>query len=149
MYGLPRLTLDTNILISALMTSGTPPDLIYRAWKDGIFTLVTSGEQLTELERVLTYPKLKPYIRPQEAEALMAGIGSCTDIVHNLDNVHHSPDPADNMIIATALKGQCHFLVTGDKKDLLFLKKIETVSIITARTALEILKEPVLNDFIH
>jgi putative PIN family toxin of toxin-antitoxin system len=149
MYGLLRLTLDTNILISALMTTGTPPDLIYKAWKEGVFTLVTSNEQISELERVLAYPKLKPYIRRQEAETLVAGIGSCADIVRNLDTVYHSPDPADNVIIATALKGQCHFLVTGDKKDLLFLKRVESVSIITARIALEILKEPVLDDFIR
>jgi predicted nucleic acid-binding protein len=28
-----RVLLDTNILISALMARGTPPDRIYRHWK--------------------------------------------------------------------------------------------------------------------
>ena len=140
MYGLQRLTLDTNILISSLMTTGTPPDLLYRAWNDGIFTLITSNGQLAELERVLAYPKLKPYIRPQEAESLVTGIKASAKIVQDLDTVNYSPDPSDNIIIATAIKGQCNFLVTGDKKDILFLKEVEGVSLITARTALERLK---------
>jgi predicted nucleic acid-binding protein len=30
-----RIVLDTNVLIAALITEGTPPDQLYRAWRDG------------------------------------------------------------------------------------------------------------------
>ena len=30
-----RIVLDTNILISALITKGTPPDNLYQAWLNG------------------------------------------------------------------------------------------------------------------
>lgn len=30
-----RVVLDTNILIGALITKGTPPDSLYRAWLRG------------------------------------------------------------------------------------------------------------------
>jgi putative PIN family toxin of toxin-antitoxin system len=139
MFVLPRLTLDTNILVSSLITEGTPPDLLYRAWKEERFFLVTSKEQLAELTRVFAYPKLRPYVKPIEAKELLAGLEAHAIVVGDLPIVHYSPDPADNLILATAIKGQAIFLVTGDKKDLLSLKKIDGVSIITARAALEIL----------
>jgi predicted nucleic acid-binding protein len=47
-----RLILDTNILIAALITRGTPPDQLYKAWRDGQFTLITSELQIEEIRRV-------------------------------------------------------------------------------------------------
>ena len=46
-----RVVLDTNILIGALITKGTPPDRLYRAWLRGEIELVTSAAQLAELGR--------------------------------------------------------------------------------------------------
>jgi predicted nucleic acid-binding protein len=40
-----RVVLDTNILIAALITKGTPPDRLYRAWLRGEIELVTSAAQ--------------------------------------------------------------------------------------------------------
>jgi len=121
------------------MTEGTPPDMLFMAWKAERFSLVTSAEQLDELARVLSYPKLTPYINAIEGRELLTGLQNHALLVDNLPMVEYSADPADNLILATALKGQCNFLVTGDKKDLLSLKIVEGVSIITARTALEII----------
>ena len=41
-----RLILNTNVLIAALIAQGTPPDRLYKAWRDGRLTLVTSERQL-------------------------------------------------------------------------------------------------------
>ena len=48
-----RVVLDTNILIGALITKGTPPDRLYRAWLRGVIELVTSTAQLAEIADVL------------------------------------------------------------------------------------------------
>jgi predicted nucleic acid-binding protein len=37
-----RVVLDTGILIAALITQNTPPDLIYQAWRKKKFELITS-----------------------------------------------------------------------------------------------------------
>ena len=50
-----RLVLDTNVLLSALLTQGTPPDLPYQAWRRGDFVLVSSAAQIEEVARVLDY----------------------------------------------------------------------------------------------
>ena len=47
-----RVVLDTNILIGALITKGTPPDRLYQAWLRGEIELVTSTTQIAEMADV-------------------------------------------------------------------------------------------------
>jgi putative PIN family toxin of toxin-antitoxin system len=54
-----RVVLDTNILVSALISKSGPTDRLYSAWKDHRYALVTSNEQLEEFRRVTRYPRVK------------------------------------------------------------------------------------------
>ncbi|NCS24368.1 MAG: putative toxin-antitoxin system toxin component, PIN family [Microcystis aeruginosa BS13-02] len=136
-----RLVLDTNILISALLRKNTPPYLLYQAWRGDLFELVTSTSQLEELQRVMAYPKLQRYFTPEEAQTMLAGITASTLCVTSLPIVSYSPDPDDNIILATAIAGNADYLVSGDKSDLLKLGIIEDILIITPRQALDILQQ--------
>jgi predicted nucleic acid-binding protein len=40
-----RVVLDTNILVSALLVQMGHPAVIYRAWQQGHFTLLTCAER--------------------------------------------------------------------------------------------------------
>jgi predicted nucleic acid-binding protein len=71
-----RVVLDTGILIAALITSGTPPDSIYRAWRKKRFELITSEWQLEEFRRVWRYPKLRTYLKSGDAGRLVNGYGA-------------------------------------------------------------------------
>jgi len=132
-----RIVLDTNVLVSALLTKGTPPDLLYQAWDAGSFRLVTSSAQLSELERVLGYEKLRPHISQDEAEALLETIDAAALVVEGLPEIDLSPDRDDNVILATAIAGEADLLVTGDKSGLLELKSVHDIPIVTPRQALE------------
>ncbi len=134
-----NLVLDSNVLVSALLTRGTPPDQLYRAWVDGRFDLVTSDWQLDELKRVLGYEKLKRYIKPMEASLLLENLDSMAHVVEVTESRGESPDPDDNWILATAVTGAADLLVTGDKNDLLHLKQVEGVRIVNAREALKLI----------
>lgn len=134
-----RLVLDTNILISSLINKGSAPYHLYKAWDDGDYALITSQEQLNELERVLSYPKLKRYFSVLEAGIFLKGLHSTATFAHNLPHVEYSQDATDNLIIATAIAGNADYLVTGDKRDLLHLQNVESVSIVTARQAIELM----------
>lgn len=129
-----RAVLDTGILLAALITSGTPPDLIYRAWRKKAFELITSEWQLDEFRRVSRYPKLRKYLRSAEAGTLLNGLRRQATVLREIPKVELSPDPDDNPLLATAIAGMADFLVTGDKRDVLSLGKVETVQIVTART---------------
>ncbi|MGB0745237.1 MAG: putative toxin-antitoxin system toxin component, PIN family [Opitutales bacterium] len=132
-----KVVLDTNVLVSALLTKGTPPDQLYRAWESGRFDLAISTWQIDELRRVLSYEKLRPYLNPVEASLLLENIDSMALIIEVSAPRDESPDPDDNWILACAVIGKADLLVTGDKNDLLHLKKIESVRIVTAREAIE------------
>lgn len=131
-----RIVLDTNVLVSALITKGTPPDRLYRAWDAGSFQLVTSSPQLNELGRVLAYEKLRPYITQDEADALLETIRAAAVVVEELPDIDLSPDPDDNAILATAVAGEADLLVTGDKSGLLRLKSVRGIPIVTPLQAL-------------
>ena len=59
-----RVVLDTNVLVSALITRGTPPDRLYQAWLRNEVELVTSVVQVDEIADVLSRPKLRKYVDP-------------------------------------------------------------------------------------
>lgn len=134
-----RIVLDTNIFISALITEGSPPDRLYRHWEAELFSLITSQEQLAELQRVVRYSHLERFISFPETTALLESIDAKAQIVGDLPTVSYSPDPDDNIILATAIAGEADYLVSGDKQGLLLLKNVEGIPIITAREALDLL----------
>ena len=51
-----RVVLDTNILINALITKGTPPDNLYQAWLNGEIEVVMTAAQIAEFREVLVRP---------------------------------------------------------------------------------------------
>jgi len=131
-----RVVLDTNILIGALITKGTPPDSLYQAWLRDEFDLVTSLAQLSEMAHVLARPRLRRFVDADEAAAIVENIGARAVVLRELPVVDLSSDPDDNPILATAIAGKADLLVTGDKKHLLALRVVEGIPVVTAREAL-------------
>ncbi len=135
-----RVVLDTGILVAALISTGTPPDAIYQAWRRKRFELVTSEWQLEEFRRVSRYPKLRPYLRRADAGNLVNGLRRLAVVLEHLPTIDLSPDAEDNPVLAMAVEGKADFLVTGDKRDLLSLGTVESTPIVSARALLEILE---------
>ncbi len=131
-----RVVLDTNILIGALITKGTPPDRLYQAWQRGEIELVTSTAQIVEIADVLARPRLRNFLDPVEAAAIIDNIGTRALILHEPPSVNLSPDPKDDPILAVAITGKADLIVSGDKKHILALGKVEGIPIVTAREAL-------------
>jgi putative PIN family toxin of toxin-antitoxin system len=136
-----RVVLDTGILIAALITKDTPPDRIYQSWRKRRFELVTSQWQLDEFRRVSRYPKLRKYLKPIEAGNLVNGLRHQAVLLEELPDVDLSEDPDDNPLLAMAIAGDADYLVSGDKRDVLALKKVGKTSIVTARRFLTIMQE--------
>lgn len=132
-----RVVLDTGILIAALITTDTPPALIYQAWRKKRFELVTSEWQLDEFRRVSRYRKLRRFLRPAEAGNLVNGLRYQATVLETLPTVELSPDPDDNPVRAMAKTSDADYLVTGDKADLLSLGTIGRTHIVTARQFVE------------
>ncbi|MCY3590696.1 MAG: putative toxin-antitoxin system toxin component, PIN family [Gammaproteobacteria bacterium] len=133
-----RVVLDTNILVSALITKGTPPDQLYRAWLRGDVELVTSQAQIDELRAVLGRPRLRRYVDPAEADRMLPALHLNASVLQDVPVARRSPDPKDDPILAMAVMGEADVLVSGDKTDMLALKSVEGIPIATAREALSL-----------
>lgn len=128
-----RVVLDTNILISALIARGTPPDQLYECWKQGRFQLATCERQLDEVNRVSRRPFFRARIKPGEAGRMVNDIRRLALICDPLPNLERSADPDDDWLLAVAEKAQADYLATGDKSDLLRLERHCATRIVTAR----------------
>ena len=133
--------IDTGILIAALITRDTPPDRIYQAWRKRRFELVTSEWQLEEFRRVSRYPKLRKYLQLIEAGNLVNGLRHQALLLGDLPDVELSADPDDDPLLAMAIAGEVDYHVSGDKRDVLALKKVGKAHIVTARRFLTILQK--------
>ena len=131
-----RLVLDTNVFVGALISKGTLPDKLYGAWRDHVYTLVTSREQMAELDRVLRYERLSRFLSADEARQLINLLDSSAIIVSNLPTINDSPDPDDNLILATAVAGNCDLIVSGDKQHMLSLGAVRGIPIVSPRDAI-------------
>ena len=127
--------LDTNILVSALISGAGPPGRILALIKQERLTLVTSAVQLDELRNVLGRERLRPWIRPEEAQDLIRNLEALGEVVTDLPDVNALPDPDDNPILATAIAGRADLIVSGDKKHMLALGHIRGIPILTAAAA--------------
>ncbi len=128
-----RLVVDTNILISALLSGTSLPAHLIVLWREGRFELLTSAEQLDELMRVTRYQKIRERLAPALAGRLINEIRDLAVLLTELSAVTASPDPNDNYLLAMAASGSADFLVTGDKHDLLALGLFEGTKITTVR----------------
>ena len=135
-----RAVLDTGVLIAALITRDTPPDRIYQAWRRHRFEIVTSQWQLAEFRRVSRYPRLRRFLHPADAGRMVNGLRMHAIMVANLPRVDASADPDDNPILATAIAGNAHYLVSSDKRDVLSLERAGNARIVSAREYVDLLE---------
>ena len=137
-----RFVLDANVLVSALITRGTPPHQLYQAWLRNEIELVTCAAQIDELSDVLSRPRLRRFVDPADAAGLVLDIRLRAIVIHDMPIPKRSSDPKDDAILAAAVAGQAALVVSGDKPGLLALGQVEGIPIRTPREALQIALAP-------
>jgi uncharacterized protein len=131
-----RVVADSNVLVSALISSSGAPSELLSLWADGAFDLVVSRRLLEELSGVLARPKLRSYVEPGEAEAFVAALAENGVAARDSDVVERvSPDPRDDFVIALGVAAGADVVVSGDAH----LTGLEDppVSVVTPRALLE------------
>lgn len=79
------------------------------------------------------YPHLKERFKPSTAGRLINRLRYNAVVLKEPPEVDYSPDPKDNSILAIGIAGQVQYIVSGDKRDMLELRKVEGIPIVTAR----------------
>lgn len=140
-----RVCLDTNLIVSGLsvgtrQTQVSPPARLLELWFAGRFTLVTSNWQLAEFARVSRYERVRARLPAHVAGRFVNVARAVGVVVDALPVEAISNDPDDDFIIATAVNGQADVLASGDLADVLKLKSIGRVQILSARELLDLLE---------
>jgi putative PIN family toxin of toxin-antitoxin system len=136
--GPPRLVIDTNVFVSGLITGSGAPAKILRAIRQNRATHVVSDPIVEEYLRVLDYPRIRKFknISDEFIATIAAYLIYQTDRVELISSVRMSRDPDDDVFLQTAIDGKATLLISGDKTDLLSLRAIGAIPIVTARDAI-------------
>ncbi|HTX80453.1 MAG TPA: putative toxin-antitoxin system toxin component, PIN family [Longilinea sp.] len=127
------VVLDTNTIVSALLSPNGTPAEIFRYLEAGKIAVATSDYLLDELERVLTYPKVARYIKASETDInlFVKRFRMFADIVQPESNINAvEKDPDDNHVLECAVAAKADFLITGDQH-LLELEEFEGIEILS------------------
>lgn len=129
----PRVVLDTNVLLSALVFGGRPRQVVELLARD-LIDLVISEEILTEMRRHVANKfsaftdDLVKFEMLLEQDSELVKLGGITITVCR--------DADDNRILETAVLGSCEYIVSGDK-DLLVLERYKNIQILKPAEFLE------------
>lgn len=132
MSSAPRVVLDTNVALSALVFAHGRLGALRQAWHAASCRPLLSQATAAELMRALGYPKFK--LSAEEQQELLADyLPYCTTVRMPARPPRTPPcrDPFDVPFLQLAVAGKAEYLVTGDR-DLLSLAGRFTCPIVTA-----------------
>ena len=139
MIAVPRVVLDTNVVLSALVFAQGRLASLRHAWQDGRCVPLVSRITTEELMRVLAYPKFRLAAAEQQ-EFLADYLPYCTAVrvPAKSPRMPMCSDSFDVPFLALAAAGNADYLVTGDP-DLLSLAREMTCPIVTPDAFLALL----------
>ena len=103
---------DTNVLVSALLFPGGPPEAIYRLVLERRIDLITSRPLLVEPGRVLTEKFGWERARAEEAVEQVIQLAELVDPKVTRSEI--AADPSDNRVLEAAAEGGATAIVSGD-----------------------------------
>jgi uncharacterized protein len=112
----PRVVLDTNVVLSALLFGGGPAARVRAGWQSGRFVPLASAVTAAELVRVLGYPTFR--LSAEEQEELQADFMPWVEVVQVPDPPPAVPacrDPFDLPFPHLAVAGRARVIVSGDR----------------------------------
>lgn len=124
--------LDTNVIISSLLSSKGAPAEIIRRWEAGEFDVATSPPLINELVRVLTYERVRKYLKfsDEEIDTFLKRLRTTATVVDPEITVEVvQDDPDDNRVLECALVGGASYIVSGNTH-LLELKEYRQIVIL-------------------
>jgi len=107
-----KIVLDTNVLVSGLLSPFNKPADILRLIISGQIRLCVDARILAEYRDVLYRPKFHFY--ENRIEILLDYIRNIGEPVNSIPLLYSSPDPGDVPFLEVAVAGGVKYLVTGN-----------------------------------
>ena len=130
------VVVDTNVLVSGVFWGGTPYRLLEH-WMSGEIGVAVTRSVLDEYVRVLRELSDR---EPELARQWIDFIAADALVVEAAVEIEMCRDPEDNKFLICAVSADADYVVSGDS-DLLTLREVEGIPIVTARGLLQKLRE--------
>ena len=124
-----RLVLDTNVLISALLSRHGKPRAVL-TWALTHATLLTSADAISELETRIERPRLAKLVDEPIRRGFVHNIRTTATLVQTVGAINACRDPDDDKILEIAVTGSADCIVTGNQ-DLLVLDPFRNIPILS------------------
>ena len=131
-----RVVLDTNIIISAILSPKSKAASIVKLVLDGKLHLVIAPAMWKELHAVLQYPKLQALMKKNDVS-----MDEVKDLLYKIERMaitapgakkvdRITKDTSDNIFLACAVEGKADFIISGDShlKEVKVFQGVEIVS---------------------
>lgn len=128
-----RVVLDTNVLVSAVLSPGGPCAMLVRECLEGRLHLLLCAEIEAEYREVLQRPRFGQ--RPERVAGLVAALVAVAE-VHTVPLEPprvRLPDPDDEVFAELAFLASADELVTGNLRDFAPLIETATVAVLAPR----------------
>jgi uncharacterized protein len=128
----PRVVLDTNCIVSALLFSRGSVSWLKDAWMRQRFIPLVSHDTASELIKVLSYPKFQ--LDKNEQEIILTDFLPYTEVVRIKivpKNLPALQDPDDLMFLSLAVFGNADALISGDAHILKVKSQLGRIPILT------------------
>lgn len=126
-----RFVLDTNVIVSALLLSGSVP-------RQAFDKVLTEGKPLVsvpiilELAEVLSRRHFNKYLLEEERMRFLVGLLKEAELHETTVTIGECRDPKDNKFLELAVSARADCIISGDD-DLLVLNPFREILIITPR----------------
>lgn len=133
-----KVVLDTNVLISGLIKTGKPRQLILKLVEKGA-RMVLSRDILEEFLGVASEPKIGKYVGEDDVIKYLKIIGGTATIIEvksEFEVVEEDPD--DDKVLRTAYDGEADYIVSGNGH-LLSIGEFEGIEILTVTEMLNVI----------
>ena len=125
-----KIVLDTNVYFSALVFGGVLEEILHSA-SEGVYSIAISKPLLLELARIL---KEKAGWHAEQIAFSLTRMEKLCHLVYPDNEIDYiKVDPTDNRVLECAIADKADYIVTGDQKHLLPLKKYQNISILSPR----------------
>lgn len=140
-----RAVIDANVFVSFLLSKGDTVSFIIDEWENETFDVLVTYSIFIELDDVIdrVTKSNKGAVDRLDAAAMKRRLLKNTIRVNTISDVNISKDSKDNRYLVCAKDGQADYLVTGDKKHLLSLKKFGNTRIVSPKEFVEILRKSI------
>ena len=135
----PRIILDTNILISALMyPASVSRRAVVAAFRD--FQPIVSAQTWAELEGVSGRKKFARYFSESDRLEFLGYLAQSVLFLPATEDVRDCADAKDNKFLSLAVSQDCRVIVSGDL-DLRRMHPFRNVAIVSAGEFLALMED--------